>query len=478
MAKASVVSAPPPVRDTDVFTWRMERDPLLRSTIVAVTLFDAMPDWDVLCERVERATRLTPTFRKRLAPANLPFGLGRPRWVTDRDFDLTWHLRRQALPAPGTLDQVLDVARVAGMAAFDPARPLWQFTLVEGMEGRRAALVLKIHHALTDGIGGIDLAAHVVDLRREPTDLGPLPPVPSVSAGERDDPVAATRAEAVRLLSGVAGQVVATPRRAWSFVRDPLGAVGGAVATARSVARFVEPVTSTLSPLMVERRLAWRYAALDVPFGPLHEAAAAQGFTLNDAFVAAVTGGLRRYHERHGATVAQLRMTMPISVRGDDDPMAGNRVTLVRFPVPVAETDPGRRMASIDAACRAWRVEPAIPHSESIAAVLNLLPASVTGSMLKHVDILCSNVPGFGDAVYVGGAAVEGFWALGPTIGAAANLTLMSYDGRCCVGVNADAGAVPDPEVFLRCLCEGFDEVLDLAGDHGPVVERGASWRA
>jgi WS/DGAT/MGAT family acyltransferase len=478
MADTSVAPAPPPVRDTDVFTWRMERDPLLRSTIVAVTLFDAAPDWEVLCSRVERASRLTPTFRQRLAPTTLPFGLGRPQWVTDRDFDLTWHLRRQALPSPGAVDQVLDVARVAGMAAFDPARPLWQFTLVEGIEGGRAALVLKIHHALTDGIGGIDLAAHVVDLQREPTDLGPLPPVPSTTAGDGGDVVAAARAEALRLVSGVAGQVAATPRRAWSFVRDPVGTVGGVVATARSVARFVEPVTTTLSPVMVDRRLAWRYAALDVPFEPLHAAAAALGYTLNDAFVASVTGGLRRYHEHHGATVEQLRMTMPISVRGDDDPMAGNRVTLVRFPVPVAEPDPARRMAAVDGACRAWRVEPAIPHSEAVAAVLNLLPAAVTGSMLKHVDILCSNVPGFGDPVYVGGARVEGFWAFGPTIGAAANLTLMSYDGRCCVGVNTDAGAVPDPDEFVRCLREGFDEVLDLAGDHAPVVDRGASWRA
>jgi len=466
------------VRDTDVFTWRMERDPLLRSTIVAVSVFDRSPDWDVLCDRVERATRLTPTFRQRLAPSSLPFGLSSPRWLFDADFDLAWHLRRVGAPAPGTLDAVLELARVIGMAAFDPARPMWEFTLVEDLADGRAALVMKVHHALTDGIGGIQLAAHVVDLERTTADLGPMPPVPTAPHHDQVDLVReALGHELRRVVDAVVGGVSGLPATAASAVRHPVGTVSSALATARSVARFVAPVTATLSPVMVERRLAWRYGVLDLSFEALHDAARAVDGTVNDAFVAGVTGGLRRYHERHHAAVDELHMSMPISVRAADDLAAGNRVTLMRFVVPVGEADPAARMRQVDELCVGLRVEPSIPYSNTVAAVLNLLPAAVTGGMLKHVDVLASNVPGFPDAVYVGGAKVEAFYPLGPTIGSSANITLMSYDGRCCIGVNTDDGAVPDPEDFLECLRQGFDEVAAVAGDHDPARIVAASWR-
>src|SRR5690606_17044756 len=151
--------------ETDAFTLRMERDPLLRSTITAVTVFDRAPDWDRLVERVDRATRLVPAFRARLV--GTPLSLAPPRWELDDDFDLTWHLRRVNAPEPHTVETVVERARIAGMTAFDPARPLWEFTLVGGLQGGQAALLMKVHHALTDGVGGIDLAAHVVDGDRE-----------------------------------------------------------------------------------------------------------------------------------------------------------------------------------------------------------------------------------------------------------------------------------------------------------------------
>ena len=110
------------------------------------------------------------------------------------------------------------------------------------------------------------------------------------------------------------------------------------------------------------------------------------------------------------------------------------------------------------------REEPALPYSEAVAGVLNLLPTAVTGGMLKHVDFLASNVPGFPKPVYIGGGRVEGFYAFGPTIGASANVTLMSYQGTCNIGVTTDNGAVPDPDELLRCLADGFEEVLDVAG--------------
>ena len=199
---------------------------------------------------------------------------------------------------------------------------------------------------------------------------------------------------------------------------------------------------------------------VDVAVSDLHDAGAAVGATLNDAFVAGIAGGMRLYHEHHCACISELRVTMPISVRAKDDAAGGNHVTLARFDLPVGVTDPRARMANVHEICQKERHEPAINHSELIAAALNLLPVGVTAGMLRHVDLLASNVPGFDIPVYVAGAKVEGFYPFGATLGSAANITLMSYDGTCNIGVITDVGAVPDPEVFAQCLRYGFAEVL------------------
>jgi hypothetical protein len=235
---------------------------------------------------------------------------------------------------------------------------------------------------------------------------------------------------------------------------------------------MVRPVTSTLSPLMTDRRLAWRYEPLDVPFAQLRLAGKSAGGTVNDAFMAAVAGGLARYHDRHGQQVDELRVTMPVSLREADDPEGGNRITLARMLIPVGLTDPAARIRAIDDISRRWRREPAIPYSNVIAGALNLLPRSVTGGMLKHIDFLASDVPGFELPVYMGGARLEALYPFGPTIGASANFTLMSYAGTSNIGITSDLGAVTDPEGLADCLVEGFEEVLALGGPAQGGVRR------
>ena len=201
-------------------------------------------------------------------------------------------------------------------------------------------------------------------------------------------------------------------------------------------------------------------------------ASAAAAGSINDGFMAAVTGGLRRYHERHDTPVHGLRVTMPINIRTPADPMGGNRITLMRFVVPVAQPDPARRIADISGLCRAARGEPSLAYTNAIAGTFNLLPPAAVASMLKHVDFVASNVPGFTTAVYLAGARVERYVAFGPTIGASLNVTLLSYCGRCCAGVTVDTAAVPDPDVLVECLREGFNEVLALGAAHQPARAR------
>ncbi len=450
------------VTDADAFTMALERDPLLRSTVVAVAVLDRSPDWEALERRVELATRLAPTFRTKLVSS--PLHLAPPRWVLDDDFDLSWHLQRAAVRPGGGFASVLAFARNTGMSAFDHDRPLWRITMLEGLPDGRTALVIKVHHALTDGIGGIQLATHVVDFERNPDATPELPEVPAGHRrGPLDDLTDVATYNARRIVGAARELSAAVPAAVGRLVRDPIGAVSDVAATTGSIAGFVRPVTDTRSPVMRERRLQWRYDVLDVPFGALHDAAHRGQGSLNDAFLAGLAGGLRAYHEHHGRDVDSLRLTMPISIRDEHHDEGGNHVTLVRFEIPVAVTDVYERMQLIGDRCRAMRDERAIPFSNAIAAMLNLLPVSVTGGMLKHVDFLASNVPGFPDDVYVAGARLEAFYPFGPTLGSSVNFTLMSYGDVCNIGINTDAGAIPDPEVLVDSVRRGFEEVIALA---------------
>lgn len=453
------------MRDADAFSWHMEKDPVLRSTVVAVVWLDRRPDWDVLWQREDRASRLASMFRQRLVEA--PGRLAPPRWTDDEGFDLGWHLHRVAAPTPGTDEAVLDLARREAMTAFDPARPLWRFILVENLERDRAALIMKIHHSLTDGLGGMQLAQLLFDREQVPTRTYAMPEAP---AGERIGTGPLLREAAERewsRLSGVAGHGLRTALPSvLGLVRHPAGQLRSAVETTRSVARTVAPAIDTLSPIMTGRGLGRYLDLVEVRLRDLKAAAGAAGGTVNDGFVAAVAGGLRRYHERHGSPVDELRMTFPISIRGPDDPAGGNRITLMRFPVPVAQADPARRIAEVGRRCRAARHERSLPLTDGIAGALNLLPRQVVGSMLKHVDFVASDVPGFPFPVFLAGAGVERYVAFGPTIGASVNTTLLSYSGTCAMGLNIDTTAVPDPAVLVDCVREGCDEVLALGPRH------------
>ncbi|MEO1064523.1 MAG: wax ester/triacylglycerol synthase family O-acyltransferase [Actinomycetota bacterium] len=447
----------------DTVMWMMESDPLLRSTILGVVVLDRPPEWGALAERVERVTHHVPTLRQKVvSPPLHPKTL---RWVADPEFDLHYHLRRVSLPAPGRFGDLLDLARTSALGGFDRARPLWEFTLVEGLEDGGAALVMKAHHVLTDGIGSVQLAAHLFDFEPLDPDGGSAPPP---DTGERPlDPMELLR----DVVEHEVGDVVDFARRnarsalpaLVRAVRHPQEAIHETVETVRSLGRLVEPVDERLSPVMTDRKMFSEFNVVEVPLDELRRAAKAVGGTINDGFLAGVTGGLRRYHERHGAEVGDLRVAMPLSVRTDDDAEGGNHVTVLRFKVPVGVAEPAERVAALHAATSEVRAERSIGYIEAVSGLLSWMPQGVIGSMLKKVDFLASNVPGVTVPMYLVGSEVRRFFPFGPTAGSAVNATLMSYRDWACIGLNTDAAAIPDPEVFTECVDEGFAEVLALA---------------
>ncbi len=457
------------MRDSDAFSWYLEKDSALRSTIVAIAWLEQRPDFDALAARLDRATRLSPRFRQR--PVQPPGRLAAPRWV-DADFDLSLHLHRIDSPSPHTPATVVDFARIEAMSGFDRSRPLWQFTLIGHLIGDRAALVMKVHHSLTDGIGGMQLATLLFEITSE---SDPAVEAPVTDAHQHVPGSVELVRESLaydwhRVFETVRHGLSGALPAAIHVARRPLRSTSDALATARAVGRFVQPVADTLSPTMTGRSLDRHLDMIAVDFHDLKQAGAAAGGTLNDCFVASITGGLRLYHERHGTAVDELRITLPISIRKEGDPTGGNRITLERFTVPVAVAEPAERMRLTGERCRAARDDRAQPLSNAIAGTLNLLPPGVVGSMLKHIDFLASNVPGIAVPLYLCGAPVSGYYAFGPTTGSAVNVTLLSYSGTCCVGFTIDASAAPDHDVLMECFRQGFEEVLELAGDHHPVA--------
>lgn len=447
--------------DTDALMWSIEKDPLLRSTIVAVSILDQAPDRDRLAERIDRSSRMIARLRQRVVSP--PFSVAPPRWVIDPNFDINYHLRFLSAPGAGTMRDLLDLAAPIGMQGFDRARALWEFTVVDGLADGKAAMIQKIHHSVTDGVGGVELALTMLDLEREPTgDLGPMPDPPEAESPTPLGLLSDGLRHESRRQRGIASRLLGQARSALRAPGDTAAATG---AVAQSLARLLAPAFAPLSPIMTGRSLSVRFDTVTVPLGELKSAAKRSGGKLNDAFVAAITGGLRRYHHDHGAPVDVLRMAMPISVRAPGDTTAGgNQFVPARFTVPVDIEDPIERMASVRALVAEQRAEPALAFTEPIAGVLNRMPTQLTtqlfGGMLKGIDFTTSNVPGAPFEVFLCGAKIEAQFPFGPLSGAAANITLLSNVDCVHVGLNTDPAAVPDPEHFVACIEAGFDEIL------------------
>lgn len=426
----------------DALLWTIERDPVLRSTVVVVCVLARAPDVERVRRRIAKAMTQFPRLRQRVvtSPAQPP------RWL-DTEIDLDLHIQRLALASPGGgLRQLLDLAGTLAGESFDPARPLWKVLVVEGVEHGRAALVIKLHHAITDGVGGIALLPLLLDSR----------PARRAAAA---DPAARSSPSAVQTLARVGSAY----RHA---LTHPVATLRSAPQLARSVVKLLAPASHACSPLMRGRGMDRHLTTIDLPRQDLELTARAADATVNDAFLAAVIGGLARYHARHGLPVEQLRVTMPISTRRHGDGAGGNRFVPARFVAPAAIADPVERIHVLGQIVRRWRGEPALGLSSILAGGLQRLPGDVTtmlfGSMLKGVDVVATNVPGLTRRASIGGAEITRMFAFAPTAGAALNVALVSHVDRCCVGITVDSAAVADPDSVTACLREAFDEVVAI----------------
>ena len=447
----------PPLRferrmsDTEALMWALEDDPVLRSTFANVTFLDRVPDLDRFRDRMSMAIEALPRLGQRVSDAP---GIANPEWVEDPFFDLDFHVRRVAVPQPASDRAVLDLAAQLALDPFDRARPLWQFTLVEGLPDGRAAMVQKLHHTITDGEGGIRLSAMFLDVERDATEpLGGLPEPAVIEEGNGQS----------------AGDMVR------SAMKIPLGLARGGYDTfsggnpleaVRSILRQVAVSEPAHSPLWTQRSLRRHLEILSISLEETKAAAKALGGSVNDLFVCGAAGAAGSYHRAKGTPVDELRMAMPISTRTDKG-SGGNAFTPTRMLVPVGIENPEIRFAAIRDAINVTKGERAVGLASSVAGLLSPLPNQLLTRFARQqvgtVDFTTSNVRGAPFDLYIAGARIEGNFPIGPMAGTAFNLTTMSFSGKLDMGCMIDAAAVDDPELLLSCLQESYRELLAFA---------------
>jgi diacylglycerol O-acyltransferase / wax synthase len=419
-----------------------------------------------------------PRLRQRVVED--PLGVAPPQWMADPHFDLSYHVCSLRLPEPGSLRALYDLVAPIASDPFDRERPLWKLYCVDGLEGGRSSMIVKVNHALADGQGllwimhsfveptpGDEPQTSTLPIRATGLTFRAPPPAEVPTAGTLDEIL--RLGEAVRHRLGGAYEQArraadALGRSVPEVVAHPLATAGEVVGTLGSIARVLWPAFEPMSPVWRGRSLNARFDDLEVPLDALKRASRNAGGTLNDGFLAAAAGGCARYHRAHRSPVAKLRLGMPVNLRAGTAETIGNRFVPLRFPIPVNTRDPQRRQQIVSAAARASRSEAGLAWADDVAGAMTMLGEAgvvrLVGGMMKAVDFIASNIVGPPFPVYAGGARVERMVGFGPLGGAAVNLTLVSYDGVARIGIRTDSAAVPDPERLLAHLRTGFNEVL------------------
>jgi WS/DGAT/MGAT family acyltransferase len=442
--------------------------------IGGVALLDGPPPAYVdLREHIRSRLHLVPRYRQKLAAP--PFGLGRWRWIDDPTFNLDYHVRHTALPRPGDEDKLHALTARIFSQRLDRTKPLWELWLVEGRADGRWALVSKTHHALVDGVSGVDLMTMLFDVEQTPRDTGGDRWQP------RPEPSAAQLAAAA--LNGTVKRLAGLPLRVAAEAAQPAAALGRARETAEAlgeVARAgLNPPADT--PLNVEVGPYRRFAAVEADLQHYKTVKDALGGTVNDVVLAAVAGGLRHWlHARGQRTEGlELRAAIPVSVRTDDERGAfGNRLVQVVCPLPVAVPDPIDRLRFVSERMRGIKDSKQALGAEVIAGAQDFAPPTILAQAsrmnfsTRFYDLLVTNVPGPQVALYVLGRRLDGVFPVPFLAGdRALAVAVMSYDGGMNFGLLADYDALPDLDAITDGVEASLAELLALA-TAGPLGRR------
>ena len=420
-------------------------------------------DYDRLVRIITDRISSVPRFRQKVRW--VPGRLGNPVWVDDPDFDVTYHVRRSALPKPGTEEQLKELTARVQSRRLDRNRPLWEIYVVEGLADGRLAVITKTHHAMVDGVAAVDVGAVILDLTREPreTPRQDWTPEPEPSA---------TRlvADAVTTAVRKPAELVTTLRANTTDVRRVAGrALSVATSVAAAVRTSARPAPD--SPLNVEIGEQRRFAIARTDLDDYKRVRKTHGGTVNDVVLATVAGALRTWLLTRGESVngRVVRAMVPVSVRGEGQQL-GNRISSYFVDLPVGESSPVVRLSQVSYAMTAHKesgqsvgAEALVGMAGFVAPTLHALGARLANSFTRRLfNVVVTNVPGPQIPLYAAGAEMLEVFPVVPLAkGQAVSIGLTSYNGGVFYGLNADRDALPDVDVLAQCIEEALAELVE-----------------
>ena len=422
-------------------------------------------DHDTLVGLISQRIGLVPRYRQKVR--TVPGRLANPVWVDDPDFDVTYHVRRSALPRPGTEAQLRDLVGRLQSRLLDRNRPLWEIYLVEGLQDGRIAIVTKTHHAMVDGVSAVDIGTVILDLEPTPRE------VPEDDWSPRKEP------SSLGLVAGAVTDLVSRPTEALDTARAAVGDVratagrlgtvaSGVLAQARLMARQA-PDTPLNVPIGEQRRFGMAATDLD----DYKRVRKAHGGTVNDVVLATVSGALRTWLLTRGEKVTPttvVRAMVPVSVRADAQKgELGNRVSSYFVDLPVGEGSAVMRLHQVSFAMRGHKESGSSVGADALVQLSGFAPPTIhalgarTASVMTRrlFNLVVTNVPGPQFPLYAAGARMLSMYPVVPLAkNQAVSVGLTSYDGGVYYGLNADRDAMTDIDVLAGCLEESLAELV------------------
>jgi WS/DGAT/MGAT family acyltransferase len=430
------------VGSADAAWLHMDR-PANLMVINSVLLFDEPLDWERFTDVVRtRMVRAYPRSSQRVVESHVPL-LG-PHWEHDRDFDLRRHMHRRGLPAPGDEAAVAQLASDLAAVPMDTGKPLWDMYLIDG-PGAGSAVVVRMHHCIADGIALARVMLSLTDTRPEGDGFADAP-----QRRRRRQPALAA-ASGLLTLARESAYTATHPRRV-------LDLAGMLAADARSAAKLILTPGDLPGPFKQDagprRSVAW---SAPLPLEEVKAVAHAQGATVNDVLLTAVTGALRSYAGRLGEEPEPIRAFIPFNLRPLDEPLPrnlGNRFGLVILTLPVDISDRSERLHELKQRMDAIKHSPEGPVSYALLETVGVTPPAVEHVMIdffsSKVSAVLTNVPGPREPVYLAGTPLRTVLVWAPTAGSVGtSVSIFSYNGEVTVGLLVHADAVPDPRAIL-----------------------------
>jgi diacylglycerol O-acyltransferase len=438
--------------------------------IGAVTIFEGPPPpFTAVAEHIRSRLHLVPRYRQKLAYP--PFESGRPLWIDDASFNIEYHVRHSALPAPGTEEQLRRLAARIVSQQLDRSKPLWECWFVEGLEDGSFALIFKTHHALVDGVSGVDLATVLFDLSRTPQPAAdedappPWQPHPEPTGTEL---LAAGATGFAKTAINMTERTLAAgtnPAAAADALRDIAEGLG------EMVWAILNPAPET--PLNVDIGPHRRYAVVRNRLEDFRYIKSVLGGTVNDVVLAVVSGALARWLRARGVRTEglELRALVPVSIRPQDQRHAlGNQIVLMRGPLPVYIRDPVARLRFVKQQMDGLKESKQALGARVMADVQQMAPPTVLAQAsrlqfsTRLFNVIVTNVPGPQFPIYMLGRQMQTFFPIAflPK-GHALAIAIMSYNGAIDFGLLGDYDALPDIETIAEGIEEGLAQLKSTA---------------